>query len=169
MGNAKTKEENFTAKLLVPETPRDVFNAIVDVQGWWSEGIEGSADELHAEFIQRYQDMHIAKMRIIEFIPFQKITWLVLDSHLSFTDNKSEWTNTTICFAISKKGKQTQLIFTHIGLVPQQQCYSVCHDAWNDLINRSLRGLITTGKGRPNPKEVRPPEAEGSIRWKLYR
>lgn len=66
--------------------------------------------------------------------------------------DKAEWKNTDIMFEISKKGDKTEVHFTHIGLVPGYECYEVCFDGWSAAIS-SLRELITTGKGQPNPKE----------------
>ncbi len=55
---------------------------------------------------------------------------------------------------IEKKGNQTQLTFTHLGLVPAYECYNICNDAWGNYIRSSLKGRIATGKGKPNPKKV---------------
>jgi hypothetical protein len=71
-------------------------------------------------------------------------------NHFSFTDDKTEWTGTDIVFEISGKGDKTEIRFTHIGLVPEYECYDVCSDGWGTYINGSLRALIATGKGRPN-------------------
>jgi hypothetical protein len=161
------QDKSFTTTLLVTQSPKEVFDAINNVRGWWSESIEGTTDQLNAEFLQYYRDIHIAKMKIAELIPGKKVTWLVLDSRFSFTKIKSEWKDTKICFEISRKGDKTQLLFTHLGLVPQYECYDVCNDAWSDLINISLRGLITTGKGHPNPKEDSSFNPKQAKRWKL--
>jgi hypothetical protein len=74
----------------------------------------------------------------------------VLDSDISYTKAKTEWNNTKISFAISKKDGKTEIRFTHIGLVPAYECYNACSDAWGTLINSSLRKLIATGKNQPN-------------------
>ena len=161
------QDKSFTASLSVTQSPEEVFDAINNVRGWWSESIEGMTDQLDAEFLQYYRDIHIAKMKIAEFIPGKKVTWLVLDSHFSFTKVKKEWKDTKICFEISRKGNKTQLLFTHLGLVPEYECYDVCNDAWSDLINISLRGLITAGKGHPNPKEEDGFNPKQAKRWKL--
>ena len=160
-------DSGFSTTLLVSQTAEEVFDAVNNVRGWWSESIEGTTDQPDAEFLQYYRDIHIAKMKIAEFIPGKKVLWLVLDSHFSFTKVENEWRDTEICFEISRKGSKTQLLFTHLGLVPQYKCYDVCNDAWKDLINISLRGLITTGKGRPNPKEERRFNPKQTKRWKL--
>ena len=44
--------------------------------------------------------------------------------------------------------------FTHQGLVPDYECFNVCHDAWTHYIQDSLKNLILTGKGEATPKDV---------------
>ena len=73
--------------------------------------------------------------------------WLVTESNLSFTKNKSEWTGTKIIFEISELNNKTQVRFTHIGLVPTVECYRDCSNGWTELIQKSLLSLITKGKG----------------------
>src|SRR4051812_36647364 len=106
-------DRSFTATLQVNNSPEDVFNAINNVCGWWSEGLEGSSTHLHDEFIYRHKDMHYSKHKLIDVIPFEKVVWLVTESHLSFLKHKKDdWTNTKIYFDISKKGNKTELLFT---------------------------------------------------------
>ena len=147
------KNQDFTTTILVDQSPKEVFNAINNVRGWWSENIEGNTDRLNAEFLYHYKDVHICKMMIVEFVPNKKVVWYVLNNHFNFTTDKSEWIDTRIVFEISDKDGKTLLCFTHEGLVPQYECYQVCFDAWTSYIQGSLKNLITTGKGKPNTKE----------------
>lgn len=165
--NKTTQNQSFTATLLVDQTPKEVFNAINNVRGWWSEEIEGNTDKLNSEFRYHYKDVHICKMKIVEFVPDKKVVWQVLDNYFNFIKDKSEWIGTKICFEISKKDNQTQLYFTHQGLVPQYECYDICKEAWGNYINNSLRGLIETGKGSPNPKEGEGYNFELAEKWGL--
>jgi len=142
--------KDFTSTILVDQTPKEVFNAINNVRGWWSESIDGNTDYLNAEFIYHYKDVHICKMRIIEFIPDKKVVWLVLENHFNFTKDKSEWKGNEIIFEIFEKENKTQLTFAQLGLVSEYECYTICYDAWTSYIKGSLRNLITTGKGQPN-------------------
>lgn len=144
---------NFTTTLVVDQTPEEVFNAINNVRGWWSEEIEGITEKLNDEFNYHYKDVHISKMKLIEVIPNEKVVWLVLDNYFKFTKDKSEWNGNKIIFEITEKDNKTQLQFTQLGLVPQYECYDICRDAWTNYIQNSLRSLITTGKGEPNAKE----------------
>lgn len=144
---------DFNTILLADQTPAEVFNAINNVRGWWSENIEGGTTRLNDEFTYQFKDVHKCTMKLIEVIPDKKVVWLVLDNYFNFTEDKTEWTGTKIEFEISEKENKTQLHFTHRGLVPAYECYNICFDAWTHYINNSLRNLITTGKGQPNPKE----------------
>jgi Activator of Hsp90 ATPase homolog 1-like protein len=141
---------NFTTAFTVDQTPEEAFAAINNVRGWWSEDIEGSTEEAGDEFKYRFRDIHRCKLSITESIPGKKIVWRVLDNHFSFTEDKTEWTGTDIIFDISKTGDETEIRFTHKGLVPEYECYDACSDGWGTYINGSLRDLITTGRGKPN-------------------
>jgi hypothetical protein len=45
-----------------------VFDAIVNVRGWWSEDIEGIMDRAGATFKYRFQDLHRCEVRLDELI-----------------------------------------------------------------------------------------------------
>ncbi|OIQ92881.1 hypothetical protein GALL_251760 [mine drainage metagenome] len=147
------KTADFTTTIWVDQTPKATFDAINNVRGWWSENIEGNTDKLNAEFMYGYKDVHLSKMKIIEFVPGKKVVWLVLENHFDFTKDQSEWKGNKIIFEITEKDKQTQVQFTQEGLVPAYECYNVCQDAWTSYIQGSLKDLITTGTGKPNSKE----------------
>lgn len=144
------RSESFTTSLLVDQSPSEVFKAVNNVRGWWSEHIKGDTAHAFAEFVFEVTGVHYSKQKLIEFVPDKKVVWLVTDSKLSFLKNKSEWTNTKVVFDIERKGNKTQLTFTHEGLAPTVECYSACAPAWTEYVQHSLRQLITTGKGDPN-------------------
>jgi hypothetical protein len=139
---------DFTTVILVDQSAKEAFNAINNVRGWWQGEIDGSTDKLNDEFTYRSGEFHLSKQKITEMIPDKKVVWLVTESKINFVKNKSEWTNTKIEFEISSQGNKTQIRFTHMGLVPQIECFSSCSNAWNLLIQQSLFSLITTGKGK---------------------
>jgi len=144
---------DFTTTLLVDQSAREAFTAINNVRGWWSEEIEERTDQAGAEFNYHYQDVHICKLKITELVPDKKVTWLVLDNYFNFTEDETEWTNTTISFDIAEKNGKTEIRFTHHGLTPEYECFDICQDGWTNYIRNSLYKLITTGKGEPNPRE----------------
>jgi len=150
--------QNLTYTFTVDRTPEEAFVAINNVRGWWSgnPGIEGSTDKRGDEFTYRYEPHHYSKQKITELIPGKKVVWLVLDSQLNFVTDKSEWKGTKITFEIAKKGEKTEVRFTHVGLVPEHECFNACSGAWGSYINGSLRNLITKSKGKPNQSKSSP-------------
>ena len=144
-------KQDYSTSFLVSQTPAQVFAAVNDVRGWWSAQIDGSTDQLNAEFNYHYKHLHRCKIRIVELVPDTKLVWLVTENYFDFTKDKAEWTGTRMVFDIAEKNGQTQVTFTHIGLVPAYECYDICSDAWGNYIGGSLKSLIETGTGKPNP------------------
>jgi hypothetical protein len=143
-------KRDFATTILVDKTAKEVFSAINNVRGWWSEEIEGSTNKLNDEFNYHYEDVHRCQIKIIEFIPDQKVVWLVLDNYFNFIKDKTEWVGTKIIFDITQLNNKTQIHFTHLGLVPEYECYDICENAWSQYIQQSLFNLITTSSGQPN-------------------
>lgn len=142
------KTTDFATSMLVNKTRKEVFEAVNHPQNWWPGEISGSAEKVGDEFTYRYKEFHYSKQRVIEMIPDQKVTWLVAESELNFTEDPSEWTGTKIIFDISEEGNQTKLTFTHEGLTPAVECFNDCSVAWSQIIQQSLHSLITTGEGQ---------------------
>ena len=145
--------QNFTTAFTVDQTPAQAFAAVTDVRGWWSGEIDGRTDRVGAEFTYHYQDIHFSKQRITELVPDERVVWRVLESHLNFTEDPDEWVGTEIIIEVSRRGDQTEVRFRHQGLVPEFECFDQSSNAWSFYINNSLRHLITTGNGQPNPEE----------------
>ena len=145
------KSQNYTTAFSVDKSPEEAFAAINNVRGWWSGEINGTTDKPGAEFTYRVADVHRSVQKITEFLPGKKIVWHVVDANLSFVKDKNEWKNTDIIFEISRKGDKTEVRFSHVGLVPDYECYKDCSNAWSMLVNGNLRKLIETGKDQPSP------------------
>jgi len=138
---------NYTTTILVDNTANEVFNAINNVRGWWQGEIVGNTAQLNDEFSYRMKEIHFSKQQVVELIPNEKVVWVVTESKLNSFKDESEWTGTKMIFEIAAINNKTQVRFTHLGLVPAFECYGDCSWAWEKLIQESLFGLITTGKG----------------------
>jgi hypothetical protein len=143
--------KDFNTSFSVDQPAAEVFDAVNNVRGWWSERIDGVTDQLDQEFTYQRKELHKCTMKIVEYVPDKKVVWLVLDNYFSFTQDQSEWIGTRIEFEVSGADGKTLLSFTHRGLVPGYECYNICFDAWTFYINESLKDLVTKGAGQPNP------------------
>ncbi|MEO6606020.1 MAG: SRPBCC domain-containing protein [Aeromicrobium sp.] len=144
-------ERGFSTSFTVEQSPDEVFAAIVDVGAWWTGEIDGNADELDAEFTYRHPPQHYSRQRVATLEPGVGVTWQVTDSHLAFVSEPSEWTGSEIVFDIVPTDDGTELRFTHVGLLPDVECYGACSTGWQHYISGSLHSLITTGAGLPDP------------------
>ncbi|MDA8185871.1 MAG: SRPBCC domain-containing protein [Actinomycetota bacterium] len=151
---------DYKISFIVELRPKEVFDAIINVRGWWGEDVQGNTDTVGDEFTYRVEGVHFCKLRVTELIPNKKVTWLVLENNMSFVEDQTEWVGTTISFEIGRQNGQTEVRFTHVGLQSQFECFDVCSDAWGSLMHTSLPSLISTGTGRPYKKAgVRPGDA----------
>jgi hypothetical protein len=141
-----TDNRHFTTTFTVDQSSEAVFAAINDPRAWWSGDFEGGTSKIGDVFSYRYKEFHYSKQEVIELVPASRVAWHVLEGTLSFVEDKTEWTGTTITFDVVRKAGRTQVVFTHVGLKPHVECYDTCSDAWTSLIQGSLKQLIERGK-----------------------
>jgi hypothetical protein len=130
--------KDYSTSILVDQNPAKAFNAIENFRGWWSEEIEGLTDQHNEIFFYHYKDVHLCRIKLIEIVTDRKLVYQVVDNHFNFIKDTSEWINTKLIFELMKEGDKTKIIFTHEGLVPEYECYNVCHDAWTSYIQGRL-------------------------------
>ena len=149
------KTTDYSTSFTVDQSPEEIFDAINNVRGWWSEEIDGDTDRHGAEFRFHHKDLHRSTQKISEFVPGKRIVWHVVDGQINFVNDPTEWDGTHIVFDIARKGDKTELRFTHAGLVPTIECYGGCSGAWGFYVSEGLRSLIAAGKGDPARKRTR--------------
>ena len=111
--------KGYTTSFTVEQSPEEVFDAINNVRGWWSGEIDGSTDKLGAEFKYRYQDLHDTTQRITEWVPGKKVVWHVVDSHINFVKDRTEWNGTDIVFEIDRKrARPNSALRTSVWFLP---------------------------------------------------
>src|SRR5579863_2691029 len=72
------KNQDLNHSFTVNKTPKEVFDAINNVRGWWSGQIDGKTEKLGDEFTYRYKDFHRSTQKITESVPGKKVVWTVL-------------------------------------------------------------------------------------------
>jgi Activator of Hsp90 ATPase homolog 1-like protein len=147
------KKQDYTATILVRAAANKAFKSINHVAAWWTENLEGSSEKLNDVFTIHFGEAFVT-MKIVESVPDKKVVWNVTDCYLHWLADKKEWKNTQIVFEISAEGDSTRIQFTHVGLVPQVECYDNCVKGWDQYIKDSLVKLIAEGKGLPQKKQM---------------
>ena len=151
--NTQRATEHYTTSFTVDQPSREVFDAINDPRRWWSEASRARPKGSGQCFTTTTRRCRCT-IKISELVPGTKVVWHVLHNDFNFVKDKTEWVGTDVVIEIDRKGDATEVRFTHVGLAPAHDCYDVCSNAWGSYITRSLRDLITTGKGQPNPIEA---------------
>ena len=116
---------------------------------WWAKNIDGNTVNLNDVFTVNFNGGTFVTFKVTESIPGEKIVWLVTDCHLPWLKDKTEWNGTSVVFEISPSAEGTQVTMTHVGLVPEIECYAGCEAGWNKYFKESLFKLLTENAGIP--------------------
>lgn len=133
------KNRGFTFQFLSSKSAKEIFPILLDVKSWWKgfygENIQGESTEVGDEFtFFAGEGVHISKQKLIEKFPNERLAWQVIESNLSFLNDKKEWDDTIISFSLEEMENGTQVKFTHKGLMPEIECYENCSVAWNNYL-----------------------------------
>ena len=146
------EDQNYKATIIVSQSANKVFKSINSVSNWWTENLDGDSENLNGIFTVHFGADSFVTHKIIESKPDKKVVWLVTGCNLPWLKDKTEWTDTKMSFDIVSKDKMTEMNFTHIGLIPQAECFESCVKGWDQYIKGSLFNLITDGEGQPQKK-----------------
>src|ERR1700755_1289418 len=108
--------QDFNTTISVDNSAGEVFNAVTNVRGWWSEEITGGTAKLNDVFKYHFKDVHSCTCKLIEVIPNKKVVWEVLENNFNFIKDQTEWVGTKVIFGMSESDGTTTLHFTHKGL-----------------------------------------------------
>lgn len=150
----KMLPKSYSVSITCRSTATEAFKKINDVAAWWTEDFKGRSKNMNDEFTVSFGATWMTH-EVIELIPGKKIVWMVTDCYKHWLKkNKQEWKGTTLKWEISGGMGETQITFTHVGLLPGIECYDGCEKAWNYYIRESLLSLLENGKGMPEQKTV---------------
>jgi hypothetical protein len=139
---------DFTTTVVVDQTPQEAFDAIANVNAWWAKSFKGSAKKVNDMFNVTFGDTFV-DFKITEAVPGKRVVWLITDCNLHWLKDKKEWNGTQVVWDIAPAGNTTEIVMTHIGLVPESECYDDCYAGWTGHIKGSLYKLLSEGVGQP--------------------
>lgn len=86
-------------------------------------------------------------MKVLELQPAKRVQWQVVGG-------PEEWVGTTIRFDLKQEGDFCVVLFRHQGWKEPVEFMHHCSTKWATYL-MSLKSLVETGKGAPNPNDVR--------------
>ena len=149
--NAARTERGYSTSYTVEQSTEEVFAAILDVGAWWTGQVDGRADELGAGLHLPGTPQHYSLQRVVD--SSRAAVWSGGSPTATCPSSRSRVSGPAprSCSTSFRRAGGTELRFTHVGLVPDVECFGACSTAWPHYVNGSLRSLITTGKGLPDP------------------
>lgn len=142
----KMKNKNYHRTIMVNTSAKEAMKKISQINLWWRKDFSGTAEKLNDVFTVPFGEPSFVDFVISEFVPNKKVAWKVTDCYLPWFNNKKEWNNTEVVFELSEENGKTKIDFTHIGLVPQIECYTICEKGWDGHVTESLLKFINEGK-----------------------
>lgn len=138
------ENKNYDKTITVNASAAETMNSISRIDLWWRKDFSGSAAGLNTIFRVPFGEPAFVDFRITELVPNKKLVWKVIDCYLPWFKDKKEWNDTEVVFQLREEKGKTQIDFTHIGLVPDVECYEACVKGWDGHIN-ALAKLIDEG------------------------
>ena len=86
-------------------------------------------------------------MKVLELQPGKRVSWQVVAG-------PEEWIGTKVSFDLRQDGPYCMVLFKHEGWTEPVEFMHHCSTKWATYL-LSLKSLVETGKGAPNPNDLR--------------
>ena len=123
----------------------DVYAALTTVEGlsgWWTR------DTSEADGVLRFRfDAGGFDMNVLDAQRGERVLWETVDG-------PEEWIGTTISWELRDEGDYVGVMFKHAGWREPVDFMHHCSTKWATFL-LSLKALVESGKGAPNPDDVK--------------
>jgi uncharacterized protein YndB with AHSA1/START domain len=114
--------------------------------GWWTTNTQGEGDEAGGVIQFRFGAGGF-DMKVLELQPRERVLWEVVDG-------PEEWIGTHVEWDLKQVDDYTVVLFKHEGWKEPVEFMHHCSTKWAVFL-MSLKSLIETGKGAPDPYDVK--------------
>jgi uncharacterized protein YndB with AHSA1/START domain len=128
----------------------DVYAALTTTEGlagWWTTDTRGDGDDLGGVVRFRFGAAGGFDMKVLELHPGKRVKWEVVDG-------PAEWIGTHVIWDLEQADDLAIVLFKHEGWREPVEFMHHCSTKWAVYL-LSLKSLIETGKGAPNPHDVK--------------
>jgi uncharacterized protein YndB with AHSA1/START domain len=134
----------------ITSTPEAVYEALATregLAGWWTNDTRGES-VVGGKIQFRFRDgEHLIEMEVIDLDSAKRIVWKV-------TDGPAEWIGTRVIWELNHEGDYTIILFRHEGWKEPVEFMHHCSTKWA-IFMMSLKELVETGTGAPDPRDVK--------------
>lgn len=131
----------------------DVYQALSTREGgaaWWTTDTQGESKVggvLQFRFHSGGTLLGGFDMKVLDLQANKRVQWEVVDG-------PAEWIGTKVSFDLQQDGAFCMVLFKHQGWKEPVEFMHHCSTKWAIYL-MSLKSLVETGKGSPNPNDVR--------------
>jgi uncharacterized protein YndB with AHSA1/START domain len=128
-----------------PDAVYAALTTLDGLSGWWTRDTTGNTEVggvIAFRFVAGGFDM-----KVVELAPGKRVLWEVVEG-------PAEWIGTQVNFDLRQEGDYTIVLFEHRGWAEPVEFMHHCSTKWATFL-LSLKQLVETGKGSPDPDDVR--------------
>ena len=131
----------------------EVYKALATREGvaaWWTNNTQGESKVggvLQFRFSAGGVEVGGFEIKVLELHPATRVLWQV-------AGGPDEWIGTKISFELKQDGEYVIVLFKHQGWKEPVEFMHHCSTKWAIFL-MSLKSLLETGKGTPNPDDVK--------------
>ena len=137
----------------IKSAPDAVYRALTTRDGlaaWWTDRTEGDGPVgglFQFRFVDGDRDIGGFDIKVLELQPDRQVLWQVVGG-------PDEWIGTRISWDIRQEGEYAIVMFRHQDWREPVEFMHHCSTKWAIFL-MSLKALVETGKGQPNPADVK--------------
>ena len=137
----------------IKSTPDAVYRALTTRDGlaaWWTDRTQGDGPVgglFQFRFVDGDRDIGGFDIKVLELQPDRQVLWQVVGG-------PDEWIGTRISWDIRQDGDYAIVLFRHQDWREPVEFMHHCSTKWAIFL-MSLKALVETGKGQPNPADVK--------------
>jgi uncharacterized protein YndB with AHSA1/START domain len=136
----------------IKASSEEVYRALATRDGlasWWTTDTQGDSKPggvIKFRFSVDDREIGGFDMKVLELRPAERVLWQVIDG-------PQEWIGTRVSFELKQDGDYAIVLFKHLDWKEPVEFMHHCTTKWATFL-MSLKALVETGKGAPNPRDV---------------
>ncbi|MEV4234911.1 SRPBCC domain-containing protein [Nocardia sp. NPDC050408] len=136
-------------RVAIKASTAEVYTALTTVEGlagWWATNTKGKGNDIGGVLQFRF-DAGGFDMEVLELDPAKRVRWEAVEG-------PEEWVGTHVDWNLEQVDDYAVVLFKHEGWKEPVEFMHHCSTKWAVFL-LSLKSLVETGKGAPDPHDVK--------------